>query len=127
MCNPVLNQHLCDTFSAKVLELNETAFTLTDDDDGVQANEDHEVCRTLQKHAHTIHRFFLLLEKKKIFSRIFLIILFLLKTIYVRLEKQVYPCIPQVCCIKVGYRDYILLHGHVILIKLHFLLLSRDI
>ena len=41
--NPVLNQHLCDTFSAKVLELNETAFSLTDDDDGVQANEDHEV------------------------------------------------------------------------------------
>ena len=42
-CNPVLNQHLCDTFSAKVLELNDSTFTLTDDDDGVQSSEDNEV------------------------------------------------------------------------------------
>ena len=39
----MLNQHLCDTFSAKVLELNDTTFTLTDDDDGVHSSEDNEV------------------------------------------------------------------------------------
>ncbi|KAL4239001.1 Codanin-1 C-terminus [Mactra antiquata] len=41
-CNPLLNQHLCDTFSAKVLELNDTTFSSSDDDDVTVANGDNE-------------------------------------------------------------------------------------
>jgi codanin-1 len=40
---PMLNQHLCDTFSAKVLELNETSFTHHDEEDAPTSNGDDEV------------------------------------------------------------------------------------
>ncbi|XP_060596823.1 codanin-1-like isoform X2 [Ruditapes philippinarum] len=39
---PMLNQHLCDTFSAKVLELNETSFTHHDEEDAPTSNGDDE-------------------------------------------------------------------------------------
>ncbi|XP_053394864.1 codanin-1-like [Mercenaria mercenaria] len=41
-CCPMLNQHLCDTFSAKVLELNETTFTNHDEEDAPTSNGDDE-------------------------------------------------------------------------------------
>ncbi|XP_052272332.1 codanin-1-like isoform X2 [Dreissena polymorpha] len=41
-CNPLLNQHLCDTFTAKVSELNETTFAMHDDEDAATGNGDEE-------------------------------------------------------------------------------------
>lgn len=41
--NPLLNQHLCVTFTAKVTELNATTFPTQEDDDEANANDDEEV------------------------------------------------------------------------------------
>ena len=41
--NPLLNQHLADTFTAKVLDLNETEFTKQDEEDAATGNGDEEV------------------------------------------------------------------------------------
>jgi len=39
----LLNQHLSDTFTAKVKELNENSFSTHDDEDAANTNEDEEV------------------------------------------------------------------------------------
>ncbi|XP_052767400.1 codanin-1-like [Mya arenaria] len=41
-CNPQLNQHLNDMFTAKVLELNDTSFATHDDEDAAAGNGDDE-------------------------------------------------------------------------------------